>query len=592
MNIRRVLCLLPLLSLPLLHCGDDDVPAGPAPGDDGGGGADGGKSEEADQPLVPASKVDLLFAIDNSQSMGDKQELLGSAVSRILRRLAEPTADHASIDLHVGVISSSLGNQGGDVCPDTSPRTNDKGHLLNRDEQKIIPGAERGFLTFSPGDDVTKLETATKDLILAVGQNGCGFEAQLESLYRFLIQPDPPSSITYDDASQKLVFGPIDDELLTQRKAFLRPDSAVAIVMLTDEDDSHVDPMWNHGQGWAFATRDFPGSKVRRGTVAQGSTAARGTKICETDPSSVECISCAKCNQDPACKAKQDPSCSVSPDPNQSGEGYDGYYGAKDDDLNVRFFHMKQRFGADPQFPIDRYVRGLSYRKVPKRDTEHDPITGDYVHAETCTNPLFAASLPSSGQEELCDLPEGTRSRQLVMFQLIGGLPPALAGASPNWTAILGQDPDRFDATGIDPHMIQSITPRPGIGGGSATSPRGDNGTDPVHGREWDTKNVDLQYACTVALPKERSCTGADACDCADSFVGEPAPARNPPLCKEDGSAVQTRAKAYPTIRELRVVKGLGDRGLVGSICAVDPASGYGPILEGLATKLSTVLAK
>ena len=597
---RPLLALLPLLALPLFHCGDDDdAPVAPTPAGDGGtSGSDaGGKVEEADKPLIPANKVDLLFAIDNSASMGDKQALLGSAVSRILRRLTEPSADHGPVDLHVGVISSSLGTFGkGGACDTNNPETNENGHLNNKsaDNQQVVSGAESGFLSFAPGGDITKLENDAKNLILAVGQNGCGFEAQLESLYRFLIQPDPPSSIEYDPTSQALKFGPIDDELLAQRKAFLRPDSAVAIVMLTDEDDSYADPNWNHGMGWSFAARQFPGSKVTRGTTAQGTTAARGTKICETDPSSADCKSCAICNQDPACKAKQDPNCSKSGVDGQSGDGYDGYYGATDDDLNVRFFHMKQRFGVDPQFPIDRYLRGLSYRKVPDRSSEHDATTGNYVHAETCTNPLFAAALPASSKEDYCHMPEGTRSRQLVLFQLIGGLPPALAGAAPNWTAILGQDPDTYNLAGIDPHMIQSIAPRPAISGGDPLkSPRGDNGTDPVNGRDWDTKNKDLQYACTVALPTPRSCTpNIGSCDCEDDPAHPGTPYSNQPLCATDGSATQIRAKAYPTIRELRLAKALGDRGLVGSICSVDPSSGYGPILESLATKLNPVLAK
>lgn len=596
--MRRSLFLLPLLALPLLHCGDDDVPVAPGPNGDGGASnLDGGGMviEETDKPLVPTSKVDLLFAIDNSASMGDKQALLGSAVSRIIRRLTEPSSDHGPVDLHVGAISSSLGAFGsGGACPSTNGQTNQNGHLTNKDSvsQQVVSGAESGFLTFAAGGDIAKLETDAKNLILAVGQNGCGFEAQLESLYRFLIQPDPPSSVEVDP-SGKLTFGPIDDELLAQRKAFLRPDSAVAIVMLTDEDDSYADPAWNHDAGWSFAARQFPGSKVTRGVAAQGTTAPRGTKICETDPNSVDCKSCAICNQDPACKAKQDPNCTKSGLEGQSGEGYDGYYAPTEDDLNVRFFHMKQRFGVDPQFPVDRYLRGLSYRKVPDRSSEHD-AAGNYVHTETCTNPLFAAQLPGSSKEDYCHMPEGTRSRQLVLFQLIGGLPPGLAGASPNWTAILGADPDKYNLAGIDPHMIQSIAPRSAImGGDPINSNRGDNGTDPVNGRDWNTKNKDLQYACTVALPTPRSCAGNEgSCDCSDDPAHAGVPYSNAPLCAADGSPMQIRAKAYPTIRELRLVKALGDRGLVGSICSVDPSSGYGPILESLATKLNPVLAK
>ena len=42
------------------------------------------------------------------------------------------------------------------------------------------------------------------------------------------------------------------------------------------------------------------------------------------------------------------------------------------------------------------------------------------------------------------------------------------------------------------------------------------------------------------------------------------------PLCEAgaNGNTLQTKAKAYPGVRQLRVLKGLGDQGVVGSICA------------------------
>ena len=600
-KLRHSLLLLPVLALPLLHCGDDDPPVPSQPvGDGGADGAPSSPAEEPDKPLVPATKVDLLFAIDNSQSMGDKQQLLGSAVSRIIRKLTDEA--HVA-DIHVGVISSSLGSMGGDVCvdKDTSgnvvrPRVDDHGHLLDKgsDGKTVVAGAEQGFLAFGPGGitDVAQLEKGATDLILGVGQGGCGHEAQLESVYRFLNQPDPPLSITLDGTKANYVG--VDEELLKQRKAFLRPDSAVAIVMLTDEDDSQIDPRANGGTGWKFSVIDYPGSKVPRAYTPDSHTAPRGTVTCDSAAASADCISCEQCNSDPACKAKQDPNCSKSGVDGQSGAGYDGFHAPDDDDLNIRMQRMKQRYGVDPQFPVDRYVRGLTNRKVPNRDTEHDAVTGKYVHADTCTNPLFAASLPATAGEEICHLPEGNRSRRLVLFQLIGGVPPGLVAAAPDWTKILGQDPDTYDLTGIDPHMIQSSTPRAGLsGGGDAQSPRGMNGTDPVNGREWDTQNRDLQYACTFALPQERPCVAnSQSCDCFDDPSEPNKPLGNPPLCKTDGTAVQVRAKAYPTIRELRVVKGLEERGVASSICAADPTAGYGPLLDAMASKLTGVLAK
>lgn len=130
--------------------------------------------------------------------------------------------------------------------------------------------------------------------------------------------------------------------------------------------------------------------------------------------------------------------------------------------------------------------------------------------------------------------------------------------------------------------MLQSTTPRAGLAAPSDT--RGDNGADPVHGREWKTGDDDLQFACTFALPATRVCAASDpSCDCAGT--------KNPPVCGAT-SGEQLRGKAYPTIRELRVAKELGDRGVAGSICAADAALGYAATMSVLADRLAPRLKK
>ena len=85
-----------------------------------------------------------------------------------------------------------------------------------------------------------------------------------------------------------------------------------------------------------------------------------------------------------------------------------------------------------------------------------------------CTNPLFAASLPDGtkiDRASLCDLPRGQRSPDLVFYAHIGGVPQALLHFDPaspaksaltadDWVKILGRDPEHFDYSGIDPHMM------------------------------------------------------------------------------------------------------------------------------------------
>lgn len=548
--------------------------------------------------LKLASKVDLLLMIDDSSSMKDKQELLKKSVPDLITRLVNPrcidtsgavvgnSANEACAtghmefapvhDLHIGIVSSSLGGRGSSTCESQ----NDGAHLLRRAaDGSNVPDTAAGFLAFGTGGitDPAQLRADLTSLVAGVRDKGCGFEQQLESWYRFLIQPDPSSSVTKNAMTNRAELHGTDATILQQRHDFLRPDSLVAILMLTDEDDGSLDPMSVGGSGYAFMENDFPGSTVKRNS-SLGTTAPRGSSICASSPGDPGCTSCAfdaSCNNDdPICQALQnDPNCSI----------LNGYYGANEDDLNVRFHHMKQRFGVDPRFPIRRYAHGLSSAKVPSRDGEHKPISvvrpGDpmpllsqvtnddkYVGTQDCDNPLFSKDLPTDPNADLCHLTPGPRSRDLVVFGVITGVPSTLLAAPSlgptEWTAILGKDPLHYDESGIDPHMVQSITPRSGLPGPSSA-----NDADPIHGRDWDTAGIDLQYACTFQLETPIDCSNAALlggpplpCDCS--------PGSTSPLCSAGAeSALQLRGKAYPGIRQLEVAQALGSRATVSSLC-------------------------
>jgi len=591
-------------------------------------------------------KVDLLFMIDNSASMGDKQEILAEAVPVLLERLlrpkcvslrtgeAEPGAGLADAkknvkenygcpggtepefrpitDMHIGVVSSSLGGFGGSECspdnPLSTPRSNDGGKLVALNGTAPAPDAQpTGFLAWFPESeenqdpsrhprplsrafgDTTELANSFQATVRGVGQNGCGLEAQLESWYRFLIQPDPwvqvalKKEIQGDRELTKADLGDsndpkgVDYDVLKQRADFLRPDSLVAVILLTDEDDSSVDPLALGGGGWSFMNN---------------SPRERATRACANDPASAACTSCAYDS------AKTDSECQ------EKGVKY----GAGEDDVNARFGHqlLKRRYGVDPQYPLSRYVMGLTKPKVPNRAAEHRMTMNGTTRsiapydreAANCTNPLFAASLPRKEGDELCNLPVGVRSPDLVFFAVVGGVPPELLHFDPSdpvksriteedWVKILGRKPEAYDFTGIDPHMVQSRVPRPGLP--APTAERGANGPDPIHGREWDTAERDLQYACTFALRSPRTCPRADnSCDCDN-------PNSNPPLC---GTAprVQTRAKAYPTVRELMVARALGEQGVIASLCAnlnipsTDDRYGYNPAVISIVDRLKDAL--
>jgi hypothetical protein len=644
-------------------------------------------------------KIDLLFAIDNSASMGDKQDLLGQAVPVLVNRLLSPNcvdtggtvctqaSDCSALganagcdlstgtgqcyvpsnggacsgntkqefppvhDLHIGIVTSALGGGGSpDICvPAQNDPTHqdDKGHLINRtkpatqggpegvvNNAKPLDGSGGNFLAWLPASNplnagktdpnVTKyndgqqsqLNTDFTALVTGVQEHGCGLEAQLESWYRFLVQPDPYNAIVLGSGGvPQAQLQDVDATLLKMRHDFLRPDSLVAVIQLTDEEDSWSDPLWGGGYGWTTRTQNFPGGPG-------GGVGPRGTSECDapvdvnnvggTGPNNPDCQSCAFTGNKPGGGSiASDPNC-TSCAGGASG-CQNGWYTSQQDGVNVRYTDdMKRRYGLNPQWNIQRYVDGLRLPKVPDRDNEVHDLTAYGNTNRNCTNPLYAQNLPDgsdTSHDTLCNLSPGSRTPDLVFYAIIGGVPNSLLYNSQgnfklnlgpdDWTKILGKDPSTYQLDGIDPHMIESVTARSGLQapGGSYTL-----GTDPDNGREWNTltssAGIDMQYACTFQLPSAKDCTLPQyqgACDCTGNATST---ADGPPLCDTANRNLQTRGKAYPTIRELRVAKGLGSQAVVASLCAKDtdpshsalPDYGYNPAMQAIVNRLKNVL--
>ena len=568
-------------------------------------------------------KIDVLLMIDNSRSMADKQLILAAAVPDLVGALVNPkcvdlqgtpmTTQPATAtepcpvglvrdfnpitSLHIGVVTSSLGGHGGDACSVTddvkscpggaNPSNNDAGHLISRKdacggaavttygnkgflawdpEQKLVPPGEANLGTLVV-DGMGNVTTGTpgivpslKDLVLGTGQVGCDYEAQLESWYRFLIDPEPYKDITLQNG--KAVPSGTDLLLLQQRADFLRPSSLLAILMLTDENDCSVK---ESGQFYYAVQQQSPQDSSKKLHLP------RARQECATNPNDPCCKSCGQSAQD--CPA--DAMCSSSP-----------WLTDAEDDLNLRCFDQKRRFGIDFLYGIDRYRDALSSRFIPNR-------AGMMV-----VNPIFADLNPSDNDSAI-------RDKDLVMLAGIVGVPwqdiardsadltkgfknaqelsTKDAKGVTTWDVILG-DPASYVAP-KDPHMIESVQPRNGLPG--PTSPPG---ADPISGHEHTTAGDDLQYACVFPLPAPRDCTviGASGCDCTAGSDN--------PLCDPAAKTTQVRAKAYPGTRELSVLRGLDDRGVVASICAkqtTNPGSadyGYRPAVRAILERVKASL--
>ena len=181
-------------------------------------------------------KIDLVLAVDNSASMGDKQTFLARAVPKLVSRLVTPSCvakgqgvkDEDGLcqngddvefrpikDIHIAVVTSSMGGFGSSTCGDDPAfNNNDRALPIPRakgpDGKAVdVPAEDGNFLAWFPDSEDNKkkpqpakpytdaalLSTSVANLIRGSGENGCGLEAQLESVYRFLIQPDPWNAI-------------------------------------------------------------------------------------------------------------------------------------------------------------------------------------------------------------------------------------------------------------------------------------------------------------------------------------------------------------------------------------------------------------
>jgi hypothetical protein len=182
---------------------------------------------------VTSAAVDILFVIDNSGSMQQEQAMLAKSFAFFvdsLRRFELGSAGNNSPctrenergcrlpSLRIGVISSDMG-AGGFAIP--SCEEPDNGQLLFKPQVAGCEPPSAPWIAFDGktsnvkrgSSDHTQRVVEAFQCISQIGIQGCGLEQPLEAAKRAL-----------------------DPELQTN-PGFLRPDAALAIVFLTDEDD-------------------------------------------------------------------------------------------------------------------------------------------------------------------------------------------------------------------------------------------------------------------------------------------------------------------------------------------------------------------
>jgi hypothetical protein len=550
----------------------------------GTGGATGGTGGLGGTPAPKVGKLDLLIMVDNSLGMGDPQAFLSAALPELVNNLITPAADPTTgllafqpvTDIHIAVVTSSLGGHGGDQCSTSDsafdPTKNDNAHLL----PSVRPGlgtynANNEFLWWDPtgtaasppGEpDPPTLIANFKATVSAAGSEGCGYEAQLESWYRFLIDPNPPASVT-NDGNQAVIEAP-DNVILQQRADFLRPDSAVAIVMLSDENDCSIkDGSYN----WIAA------QLVNSSNFAYH--LPKATASCAANPDDPCCQSCASQVPNPGCPALAQNGC----DPNNS------IWDDVGDQPNVRCWQQKRRFGIDFLYSTARYVEGLT------QPTVHTDWTKDQPGGDVVPNPLFAGGR-HPGLVFLTGIvgvpwQDLATSATLVEPGALEYLSAEEIAAQGRWSWLI---PDSAADDPDDPLMIESTDPRSGVNpatGSPLAPPTAGPWANVVNGHEWQPNHDDLEPACLYPLPTPNPlgpCGGVNAAWCQNPSTGQ-------------YGETQYFGRAYPGTRELTVLRDIGAQAVVTSICPKitgdDPGApdhGYDPAMRALVRKLGTVL--
>jgi hypothetical protein len=203
-------------------------------------------------------KVDMLFMVDNSDSMQDKQAALRAQFPHLIevmttgKRDNDPTHDFPPAkDLHLGVVTSDMG------LPGVSDVAGCKGTgldgLLQHQPSAQGQGCQTSyepFLSFKAGVN-DPIQTA-KDFacVALVGTGGCGYEQQLESSLKALWPSIDPMPDPVTGNRIKFLADPLTGlgELGhgdVESAGFLRNDptgglSLIAVIALTDEDDCSI----------------------------------------------------------------------------------------------------------------------------------------------------------------------------------------------------------------------------------------------------------------------------------------------------------------------------------------------------------------
>ncbi len=195
--------------------------------------------------VTSVDEVDLLFMVDNSNSMAEEQASLAVELPRLVQVLASGDLDDdGSQDfqpvrsLHIGVITSDMGVGGGFTVSSCEVPMGDDGRLINtaRTSDAACTGSYPTIFEFQRGMGDAMAFAQQVGCVARTGIGGCGFEQQLEAVLK-ASSPSQPQEWTIPNYVPPLFVNRTSGHADGANAGFIRPNSALAIIMVTDEED-------------------------------------------------------------------------------------------------------------------------------------------------------------------------------------------------------------------------------------------------------------------------------------------------------------------------------------------------------------------
>ena len=175
-----------------------------------------------DIPRELDNRLDLLFVVDNTEDMDQRQRELAEAFAELYQHLA--LAEQGLPDLHIGVVSTDLGADIYASAIESCDERGDDGRLLmpTDGECGMIDGVFLRQMPDLDGDVVQNFSGHIADMFACmsqIGSSGCEYEQPLEAMRRALDGFHAPDA------------------------EFSRPGSVLGVVVLSNEDDcTTIDP--------------------------------------------------------------------------------------------------------------------------------------------------------------------------------------------------------------------------------------------------------------------------------------------------------------------------------------------------------------